>query len=55
MDYRKVYEVTRKDVYLLPWIGDTLEALRRSPFHGHALRLVQGTGNFRVSHGACAL
>ncbi len=28
VDYRKVNEVTRKDAYLLPWIDDTLDALR---------------------------
>ncbi len=30
VDYRKVIEVTRKDVYLLPQIDDTLDALQAS-------------------------
>ncbi len=32
VDYHKVKEVTLKDAYPLPWIGDTLDALRGSPY-----------------------
>ncbi len=32
VDYRKVNEVTRKDAYVLPWIDDTLDALRGSQY-----------------------
>ncbi len=32
VDYRKVNDVTRKDAYPLPWIDDTLDALRGSQY-----------------------
>ncbi len=32
MDYRKVNEVTRKDSYPIPWIDETLDALRGSHY-----------------------
>ncbi len=32
MDYRKVHEVAREDAYPLPWIDDTLDALRGSQY-----------------------
>ncbi len=32
VDYQKVNEVTRKDTYPLPWIDDTLDALRGSQY-----------------------
>ena len=32
MDYCKVNEVTRKDDYPLPWIDDTLDALRGTQY-----------------------
>ncbi len=52
MDYHKVNEVTPKGAYLLPWIDDTLDALRGSLYFS-SMDLSPGYWQVKIDSTIC--
>ncbi|KAG8172636.1 hypothetical protein JTE90_015577 [Oedothorax gibbosus] len=51
VDYRRLNKVTKKDVYPLPRIDDTLDCLRGAQFQGDSIWAMQCSGDIRENYG----
>jgi hypothetical protein len=51
IDYRGLYEVTRKDAYTLPRVDDTLDELKDDNFYTHLNLAIVFTLNLNLAFG----